>query len=387
VLTPAFGIWPGVACFALAALGCVHALAAAALVRRFRTDTQPVPGAFPGVTVVKPLHGAEAGLYENLATFCEQDYPGEVQLLFGTADPHDAAVAVVERLMANHPGRDLACRVTDNARGPNPKVANLIGMAPHIRHGIVILADSDIAVPRDYLSRTVAALDRPGVGVVTYLYRGDVHGGLAARLAAMAIDYHFLPNVLVGLALGLARPCFGSTIAMKRETLAAIGGFDAFLLHLADDNAIGEAVRRAGLAVAIPPLVVRHTCAERDALELVRHELRWARTLRAASPWGYAGLIVTHPLPFAILGALSTRNVMLGAGMITAAIACRLVLQLQVDHTLEVRSKSGWLGPARDLIAFAVHVASFFVGVVNWRGHRYKVRADGTLVPLGENTT
>jgi ceramide glucosyltransferase len=255
-------------------------------------------------------------------------------------------------------------------------------MEPRIRHDVVVIADSDIVVPSDYLSRTVAALARPGVGLVTYLYRGEVRGGLWARLAAMAIDYHFLPNVLVGLAMGLARPCFGATIAMKRETLAAIGGFDAFLAHLADDNAIGEAVRKAGLRVAIPPLVVRHTCAERDVGELLRHELRWARTLRAASPWGYAGLVMTHPLPFAILGALLARRPLVGALMVAAAIACRLVLQLQVDSRLGLRSRSAWLGPLRDLLAFGVHFASFFVGVVSWRGHRYKVRADGTLVPL-----
>ena len=195
----------GFACAALAALGCVHALAAAARVRRFRIHGEPVLEVFPGVTILKPLHGAEAGLDENLASFCEQDYPGRVQIVFGAHDARDPAVRVVERLIAIHPGRDLELCITGASRGPNPKVANLTGMQPSIRHGIVVIADSDIAVPRDYLSRTVAALGAPGVGLVTYLYRGDVRGGIWARLAAMAIDYHFLPNVLIGLALGLAR--------------------------------------------------------------------------------------------------------------------------------------------------------------------------------------
>ena len=370
------------ACFVLAAGGCLHALAAASRVRRFRGEADDPLADHPGVTILKPLRGAEAGLYENLASFCEQDYAGPAQVIFGAQDPHDQAVAIVERLIADHPRRDLQLCITRASQGPNPKIANLLGMEPRIRHDVVVIADSDIAVPRDYLSRTVTALGRPGVGLVTYLYRGEVRGGLWARLAAMAIDYHFLPNVLVGLAMGLARPCFGATIAMKRETLAAIGGFDAFLAHLADDNAIGEAVRKAGLTVAIPPLVVRHTCAERDAGELLRHELRWARTLRAASPWGYAGLVMTHPLPFAILAAVTSGRPLAGGLMVVAAIACRLVLQIQVDRTLGLRSKSGWLGPLRDLLAFGVHFASFFVGVVSWRGHRYRVRPDGTLVPL-----
>jgi ceramide glucosyltransferase len=383
-MADAFAYWLALACFAVAALGCVYALAATVLVRRLTRTGAPARSSSPGVTILKPLHGAETGLYDNLASFCDQDYPGPVQLLFGVQDRNDTAVAVVRQLMADRPGRELTLCVSSGPYGANPKVANLIGMQPHIRHGVVVLSDSDIAVERDYLTRTIGALEGPGVGLVTYLYRGDARAGLWARLSAMAIDYHFLPSVLVGLALGLAQPCFGSTIALRRETLQAIGGFEAFLGQLADDEAMGVAVRAAGMSVAIPPSVVSHECTERSAGELLRHELRWARTLRAASPVGYAGLFVTHPLPFAIAGAAIAGFPVAGATAIAAAVACRLVLQRQVDHTLGARSTSGWLGPARDLLAFAVYVASFFVGVVSWRGHRYRVRADGTLARLGE---
>jgi ceramide glucosyltransferase len=251
----------------------------------------------------------------------------------------------------------------------------------------VVLSDSDVTVGRDYLARVVAALSQPGVGLVTCLYRGAPVPGCWARLASMAVDYHFLPSVLLGLALRLARPCFGSTIAMRRETLDRIGGFEAFLGCLADDNAIGEAVRALGLRVAIPSWVVTHACSERSAAELWSHELRWARTLRAVSPLGYAGTLITHPLPLAVLGASLDGFGPLGAAAVAAAIGSRLVLQLQVDHTLRLSTSRWWLGPARDLLAFAVYVASFFVDVVSWRGRRYRVRADGTLVPIAEPKT
>jgi ceramide glucosyltransferase len=254
----------------------------------------------------------------------------------------------------------------------------------HIRHDVVIVADADIAVPQDYLRKTIAELGLPDVGAVTFLYRGVSRGGLWARLASMGIDYHFLPNVLVGLKLRLARPCFGSTIALRRETLAAIGGFDAFLDYIADDYAIGQAVRATGMNVAIPSIVLAHACSEQSATELLRHELRWARTVRAVNPPGYAGSVVTYPLPFAVLGAALSGSVVFGAAMIAIAIACRLVLQLQVDHTLHVSPIRWWLGPARDLLAFSVYIASFFVDVVSWHGRRYQIRADGTLVLIGE---
>ena len=368
----------------LAATGCVYALIAAAAMRRFTGEDASEATAFPSVTILKPLHGAELGLHDKLASFCDQDYPGPVQILFGVQDANDPAVAVVDRLIAERPGTDLQLLVSTRPAGPNPKVATLIGLQGRIRHDVVVLSDSDVSVERNYLARTVATLAQPGVGLVTCLYRGTPVPSLWARLASMAIDYDFLPNVLVGLALGLARPCFGSTIAMRRETLERIGGFDAFLEYLADDNAIGEAVRGIGMRVAIPRWIVEHACPERSFMELWSHELRWARTLRAVSPAGYAGMVITHPLPFALLGASLNGLGALGGGSIVAAIACRLVLQLQVDHTLHVSTSRWWLGPARDLLAFVVYVASFFVDVVSWRGQRYKVRADGTLVPVVE---
>jgi len=374
----------GVVSLALAAVGCIYVLGAAAVVRRVARDGGSRPAAFPGVTILKPLHGAQPGLYDDLASFCEQErtYRGPVQILFGVQDSADAAIGIVERLIAERPGSDLELVVGAPMQGPNPKVAHLVGLERRIRNEVVILADADIAVSDNYLSRTIAALGLPNVGAVTCLYRGVARGGVWARLASMGIDYHFLPNVLVGLRLGLARPCFGSTIALRRETLAAIGGFRAFLDYIADDNAIGEAVRAAGMKVAIPALILTHACSEQSAAELLRHELRWARTVRAVNAPGYAGSVVTHPLPFAILGAALTGFNVLGIAMIAAAVACRLVLQLQVDHTLGVRPNRWWLGPARDLLAFGVYLVSFFIDVVSWHGQHYRVRRDGTLIAV-----
>ena len=370
---------------ALAAGGCVYTLVAAAAVARLaRNRPHPLAKTCPGVTILKPLSGSAPGLYDDLASFCGQDYNGPLQLLFGVQDADDPAIAVVQRLIAEHPGHDLELVRHSPAHGSNPKMANVVALEGRIRHEVVILADADIGVRADYLREVIAALEPPNAGGVTCLYRGVARGGVWARLASMGIDYHFLPSVLVGLRLGLARPCFGSTIALRRDTLAAIGGFRAFVDYIADDYAIGEAIRSAGMKVAIPSLVLAHSCSERSAAELLRHELRWARTLRAVDPLGYAGSILTHALPLALLGAAFTGFGYVGLGMTATALACRLVLQLRVDHTLGVRPGRWWLGPARDLLAFAVHLASYFVDVVSWRGQRYRVRSDGTLAAVGD---
>ncbi len=382
------GIVNGIAAtlLALAVVSALYTLFAWRAVRRLRLGAPITRGAAPAVTILKPLYSAEPGLFEHLASFCRQDYAGKVQIVFGVHTAHDPAAPVVERLIADMPGRDLKLVVTASASGPsNDKVANLIGMSAHALHGVLLVSDSDIAVGPDYIARTVAALERPGVGVVTWLYRGVPAGGVPSRLARMAIDHHFLPSVLVGRTLGLAHPCFGSTLALTRETLTRIGGFEAFGEHLADDYAIGDAVRRLGLTIAVPDGVVAHACTETSLAELVRHELRWARTVRAVDPAGFAGSVLTHPVPLALLGAIAAGFTPAAWGVLAAALASRLVLQRQVDHTLGGERDAWWLALARDALSFVLFIGSFFVTVVHWRGRAYAVRRDGTLVPVRDS--
>ena len=366
----------------LAGIGCLYALAAVFLLRRFAGRPMPQAATYPGVSLLKPLHGAEEGLYDNLNSFCRQDYPGPVQVVFGLRDPQDPAVAVVRRLQAELPEADLVLVIEARTTGANGKISNLVNMAPSIRHELVVIADSDIRVEADYLRHLVGALAEPGVGLVTCLYRGIPAGGLWSRLAAMGINYHFLPSVLVGLALGRADPCFGSTMALRRETLARIGGFEAFVNHLADDHAIGAAVRGGAGRILVPRMILGHLCRERSAGEMLRQELRWARTLRLLDPAGFFGSAVTHPLPFALLALALSSRASWGLGVLALALLCRLLLQSQVDRVIGVVGRGAfWLGPIRDLLSFAVFVASHFTDAVTWRGQRFRVNRDGTLIP------
>jgi len=372
-------------CSAVAVAGCLHALFAAWLLHGRRGGKiVEAPPSDEAVTVLKPLHGAEPGLYEHLASFCDQAHAGPLQILLGVQDPRDPAAAVAERLRSAYPGIDIELCVGARGAARNPKIANLAGMQPRIRHAVLVVSDSDIAVGRDYLARTLAALARPNTGSVTWLYRGVARSGLWARLGSMAINHQFLPNVLVGLKLRLAHPCFGSTIALKRATLESIGGFEAFSDCLADDYEIGRAIRATGLHVAIADGLVSHACNEHSVQELFRHELRWARTIRGIDPFGYAGSAVTYPLAFA-LAALALNAGTVAAALVAAVLACRIVLVAQADRWTGERS-AAWLVPVRELVSFLVFAASHFVSAVSWRGRRLGVRADGTLQPSGRPT-
>jgi ceramide glucosyltransferase len=375
----ALAAWLSIACMALAIIGCGYVLAAALILAPRLRAPPEFAAPSSAVTILKPLHGAEPGLYENLASFCAQDYPSPVQILFGVQDPADPAIAVVQKLIADYPGCDLELVVDSRVHGPNRKVGNLANLQNRIKHELVILADSDIRVGPYYLARVTAALRRSGVGLVTCLYRGGAAGGVWARMAAVVIDSHFLPSVLVGLTLGLARPCFGSTIAVTSTVLTQIGGFKAFVQYLADDNAMGEAVRRAGMEVAIPPFLVVHMCTERTFTDLWHHEVRAARTIRMVAPWGFVGSMVTHPLALGVLGALVAGFDRVSLGVLVVVVLCRIVLQARVDHALSVSPPRWWLSLLADLLSFVAFITSFFITRVSWRGHRYKVLPDGTL--------
>lgn len=373
-----------IVCDLAAIAGSAYALLAIWAARAFERAALDVPPAtYPPITILKPLHGAEPDLYANLASFCLQDYPAPLQVVFGLADPADPAAATVHRLIAEMPDRDLALVISPRRHGANAKVSTLINMQVEARHDVLVIADSDIAVPRDYLTRIAAALSQPDVGLVTCPYRGAPSTGLWSRFAAAGIDYHFLPNVLVGLKLRLATPCFGSTIALTKSTVARIGGLHSVADQLADDYALGTAVRRAGLKVAIPALLVTHVCAERSLRELVLHEIRWARTIRAMDPLGFAGLAVTHAVPLAVLGVV-LGGLTLAVWLLAAALFCRFALQAELHRLFRLRNGIFWLGPIRDILSFVVFVASFFGGRVEWRGHRYAVNADHTLAYSSE---
>jgi ceramide glucosyltransferase len=369
--------WPAVTATLVAIVSCGYIVVAAIVVSLFARGRIPIrPAVTPGITILKPLYGDEPGLFDNLASFCNQNYQGDVQIICGVRDPNDRAIAVFKSLQNAYAGRDLDLVVDATLLGSNRKVSNLANMAARIRHDVVIVADSDMRVDPDYLSRVVAALEAPGVGAVTCLYYGVPATGIWGQLAALAINAHFLPSVVLGFRLGLARPCFGSTIALRRETLAEIGGFRAFADRLADDYAIGEALQCRGRNIAIPPFAIAHQCTQTSARELWKHELRWARTIRSIDPLGYAGSIVTHAFPWALIAAIldaGSSLFVLTLGMMLAAVASRIVLLRRVKRAYGLPPQEYWLVPVRDLLSFVVFIWSFLGRDVSWKGHRYRV--------------
>ena len=285
----------------------------------------------------------------------------------------------VDDLRRLHPEADITVVADARLYGPNRKISNILNMLPQARHDVLVFADSDVSVGPDYLRNVIGELQKPGVGLVTCVYRGQPDPGFWPRLSAKATNYQFLPGVVTGLALGLARPCFGQTIAMRRETLEKIGGFTPFVQHLAEDHAIGEAVRMIGEKVVIPPFTVSHACVETSATQLIAHELRWSRTIRSIDPLGHLGSALIHPLAFALL-AVALSGGAPGRGRLRwSPLLARLALKLLSDRALQQAHRDLWLLPLWDIVSFCDFRGELLVSRVIWRGFSFKVDGDGLL--------
>ncbi|HUH83935.1 MAG TPA: bacteriohopanetetrol glucosamine biosynthesis glycosyltransferase HpnI [Stellaceae bacterium] len=365
--------------------GCLYLLAAAIVTRRFAAVPAMRSADLPPLSVLKPLCGEDPGLYDNLVSFCRQEYPAW-QVVFGVQSERDPAIAVVHRLIAEFPAADLTLVVEGHGRAGNLKIANLQNMLPAARHDLVVIADSDMRVTPGYLAAVAAPLADPTVGLVTCLYRGVPSGGTWSRLAALHINHGFLPQALVAQSLGTHAGCFGATLALRRETLQAVGGLAAIADALADDHALGAAVRRLGLKVVLSPQLVDNIIAEPSLGALFRHELRWARTIRAVAPAGFLGSVVTQPVIPALaavaLGALPVA----APATLAVALLCRATMVRMVDRALRLPPTPLWLVPLRDVLSFAVFVASFFTRTVAWRDRTFRIGRKGRLILKGDRT-
>jgi ceramide glucosyltransferase len=268
--------------FAVAFLYVAFAIARVALYRR-RSSTESTFR--PPVSIAKPMCGLEAGLEENLRSYFKQDYP-RYEIVFGVRDRQDPALASIRKVMEEYPGSDATLLVNGDVPGMNRKVANLVTICRNAKHGIIVVADSDIRVDHDYLKEMVAPYEDETVGAVTCLTVADPVGGLPSTLGAMYINEEFLPSILVARAVEPLTYCFGPTMSARKSALDAIGGFEALTDHLADDYRLGNLITQKGLKVELASCVVKNVLHEPSIRSLFLHELRWARTIRTVRPLG-----------------------------------------------------------------------------------------------------
>jgi ceramide glucosyltransferase len=355
--------------------------ALAVLATLLRPRARRAGGSLALVSILKPLCGNEARLYESLRSFCVLDYP-RYQLVFGVADRKDPAVQVVETLRREFPHLEMTLVACGTRHGSNPKVSNLINMMPSARHEYLVIADSDISVAPDYLERLVPHLEDPSVGIVTCAYRGHPVNGLWSKVGAEFINGWFTPSVFVAALFGSREFAFGATIGLRRDVLESVGGFAAMADQLADDYRLGELTRRRGLRTVLSEVIVSTTVGERTLPDLIDHELRWLRTIRCLRPTGYGMAGISYSVPAATVGALLSLHWFAMPWLLAATLLCRVALIYAGPFTGRRSLRRIPVAMAADCVLFALWCGSFMSQRVRWRNARFDVSRDGSAVPV-----
>jgi ceramide glucosyltransferase len=367
----------------------VALLSARAFLRRRRFPA----GFAPPVSLLKPIHGIDPGIAEAFASHCRQNYSGEYEILFGVSSLDDPACAVVRQLQADFPDHSIQLILCPEVLGPNGKVSNLAQLRHHARYDYLIINDADIRVGPNYLAHVLAPFapdaspdpNRSPVGLVTALYRGLTYQTLGSKMEALGIATDFAPGVLTsrflerGLHFGL-----GSTLAISAAALDAIGGLAPLAEYLADDYELGARIAAAGFGVELSDEIVETSIHPWTFSGYLLHQLRWARTMRDARRAGYAGLVVSYGLAWAVLNLIAAGLSLPAFALFSLALLLRVSLALGVGVAIlgdRQVLRDLWLLLPRDVIALGVWAWSYASDTIAWRDERFLLKK-GKLVRL-----
>jgi ceramide glucosyltransferase len=368
----------------LALAGVGYLLAVLWCVRRFATRAIAAPGFSPPVSILKPLKGADPQMYESFRSHCLQDYP-DFEIIFGVNDADDPAVAEVERLRLEFPRIPMQLVVCSEVLGTNRKVSNLVRMLREARHEHVVINDSDIRVGPDYLRKVMAPFADPNVGLVSALYRAVAGRTVSSAIESLAISTEFAGGILMAINIEHGMHfALGSTLAVTKTSVGAIGGLKVLVDYLADDYELGNRIWQAGYKIELADTVVETFVPDYSFSGMFRHQLRWARTIRDRRSAQYFGLTIVYAVPWALIALLLSGGAMWGWTLLAVTLSVRLInAYVQAADVLNDSKAAGriWLVPLRDCVALMIWAASFFGSTIAWRDEKFKLK-DGKLYPL-----
>jgi ceramide glucosyltransferase len=362
---------------------------------RFRSEARkqfasiPDDAHLPPVSVLKPVHGLEAQLKENIESFFQQNYPA-YEVLFATDSANDPALEVVREVCARYPHIPSRALVID-AQWPNPVVQAFHSMTEAAAHEILVTTDSDVEVTPNYLREVVTPLLDPQVGMVTCVYRGKNVAGFFSGLTAIGMSVEMTAGVLVANLLEGMKFGLGPTTVVRKDSLASIGGYAALKDYMAYDFSIGNLIAKAGYKVVLSGHVIDHVVNQKSFVRMWQNQLRWAQTTRYSRPKGHFGTGLIFAMPYGLLGFLAAALLghwgigllLLGLAVINRMAEAWLVGWVVVRDP-RVR-RTPWLYPLRDLLGFVVWFASYLKLRYVWRDSRFELK--GARIVLRQNSS
>lgn len=348
--------------------------------------------AFPFISILKPLYGAEPRLEENLASFFLQDYPA-FEIIFGCRTPDDPAMCVVQRLRERYPQVAVKVVYSGPPQWPSAKVWSLDKMTAIAAADYLVISDSDILVLPDFLRNVVPPLLDPANGLVTCLYRGVPALDFWSRLEALGMSVEMPSGVLMADMLEGMQFALGSVMALRRDVLAKCGGLASVANYYSDDFVLGNRIHAAGYRVVLSHYRVAHVLCAQSFRQTFATQVRWMQSTRFSRPKGHLGTGLTFAVPFGIIGIIAATALghpLLGLALLAWSLLNRIVQCVSIGHFI-ARDRRALtrcvLYPLRDLLGFVVWVASYCSGsTFHWRGELYRFTKGGRIVALARES-
>lgn len=372
--------WGSFALWLWIALGATFYLMASLLMASFflRRSRPPIP--CPPITLLKPLAGSDETLYDNLKSFFAQAY-ADYQIVFGVKSSNDPALASVERLRREFPGRDVAVTISDAAVGVNPKTSNLAQMIATARHDILVVTDADVRADAQFLSRVAAAFADERVGAATAFCLIPCRSFWSA-LHAYVWGIDRLSFLLVAKFVGTLRFGNGCATAVRRSVLEQGGGFASFADRVGDGYWWPNLAWQAGKRVEILDRTLLLTGAPEDGRSLYRLHERYVREQRALEPVGSFFIILTFGWLPAAVYALASGGQALSLEMLLGMLVLRLSHPLMAGlfHRDARMLAWLWIMPLREVWCLFLWFLSYAGRTVHWRGQEFRIEPGGVLV-------
>jgi ceramide glucosyltransferase len=366
--------------------GSIYALLCLIAVACFRMRRQrPAAHGFaswPAVTVLKPVYGLEKNQRKNLRSTCIQDYP-DFQVVFSVQEFGDPAIPLLMELQREFSEERVTVAIENCRAGSNGKINNMIGGLLHARHDILVISDSDVFLKPNYLKTIVAPLADPDVGCVCTLYKAACADSWFEKMELLTLNADFMANVVFAHVTGASKFCLGASAALRRSTLAEIGGLEGLADYLVEDYEMGRRIWSSGKKIAIVPYLVDTMVDLKTPAQWWSHQVYWDQNTRAARPWAFFATVVIRSTPFAILFALARFCDPLGLGVLAGALVLRMAtaaLILGWGFGDREGVKSIGLLPARDVLSLASWFLAFAKRTTVWRGSQFTLTRDGRLV-------
>lgn len=345
----------------------------------------------PPITIFKPVHGMEERLEQNLESFFQQDYP-DYEIIIGARSEDDPAILLAKKIAQRYPQIKSRIVASGPPGWPNAKVFTLDKMISMSRNDFFVISDSDVRVDRDFLRNVIPPLFDRKLGLVTCLYRGDPASDFWSFLEALGMSVEMPSGVVTADMLEGIRFALGPAVALRRDSLDAIGGIRATADYYSDDYVLGNKIWAAGYKVIFSHYFIHHVLTPRSFLRTLGDQLRWMKSTRHSRRWGHIGSGLTFAMPFGLLGLIAAAALGrwgLGLSFLAASVANRVIQSLVIGWWLMKDQRAlrfCWLYPLRDLQGFGVWVASFLSHTFYWRGEIYEFTKNGRIIAQTRKT-